>query len=253
MQLAAFAKAAPPHLRQMSARVDSRSKAMQGALLRWLNRYARKVVEAELARQVKKADDGLRDDLLELIRLYGLRQMDDAARMAGGNVRAEAVDSYLKTKEIRIQGLMAETRDQIREDIRRVLRGSLSETPQPSAGEIARRIRGSYFGPVDARPFAVSSERAALIARTELAQAENTGIVEGYRATGVEWLEWLAYTDGESGDRHHERMNGKRVKLGEMFTNTATGNELRYPGDPEAPIKETANCRCSVRAVRAAA
>ncbi len=235
-------------------RLDARSKPLAQAMAQWLARYARLVVERELSRRVRKADDEqrLQRELEQILRLYGVRQMTDAAHgTRGGNwqLPPSAIDAFLEQKVIQVTGLARDTRQAIRDDIRRVLREALSETPQPSAGEVARRIRSSYFGPEDARPFAVSSERAALIARTELVQAENTGIVEGYKASGVEEIEWLAYSDGKSGDRHHEDMNGERVKLGEYFV-TPLGNKLRYPGDPAAPIKETANCRCTVAPVR---
>lgn len=96
--------------------------------------------------------------------------------------------------------------------------------------------------------YAFSPERAELIARTEMAQAENTGIVEGYKATGVLGLEWLAYDDGRTGDRRHNEMKGLAVEVGDRFY-TPLGNWLRYPGDPMAPIGETANCRCSTRPI----
>lgn len=41
----------------------------------------------------------------------------------------------------------------------------------------------------------------------------------------------------------HEAMHGQARRLGEPFESGA-GNELAYPGDPDAPLSETANCRC---------
>lgn len=236
-----------PHNR----RIDARAKPMAQALARWLSRYGRLLVERELRYHILKADDEerLRLELERLLHLYGLRQMDEAARGTGAKlVPAKAIDDFLATKSMRITGIMAESRDAVREGIRVLMREALAEDPLPSAGEITRRIRRTYLGPADAVPFEISHERAALIARTEMVQAENTGIVEGYKATGVKQLEWLSYSDGASGDRHHERMNGKRVNLGDEFV-TPLGNRLRYPGDPMAPIKETANCRCTVAPV----
>lgn len=101
----------------------------------------------------------------------------------------------------------------------------------------------------EVREYAFSPERAALIARTETAIAENAGIFAGYEASGVEEIEWLAMRDGRSGDRHHERMHGKRVKLGEYFT-LPSGARMLYPGDSDGPIADLANCRCASRAVR---
>ncbi len=87
-----------------------------------------------------------------------------------------------------------------------------------------------------------------LIARTEMAQAENTGIVEGYKASGVKRLVWLAYKDGRSGDREHDEMHRVETPVGVPFE-LPDGTRMRYPGDPAAPIKHTANCRCSVGSV----
>lgn len=249
MELVTKARSLAAHNR----RIDARAKPLAGALARWLERYSRLIVERELSRQLRKDrdEDRFRDELERLLRLFGLRTMQDAAGgVVAGDVAipAELVTEFLATKTVQVTGIMAETRESVRAGIKQLIDEALREEKKPSAGEIARRIRSSYFGPEDARPFAVSSERAALIARTELVQAENGGIVAGYTATGVQEIEWVAYTDGRSGDRHHERMDGKRVKLGESFT-TPLGNELRYPGDPLGPIKETANCRCTVAPV----
>lgn len=112
-------------------------------------------------------------------------------------------------------------------------------------GEIARRIHTQFHGKEsEGRIRVFSPERAALIAQTELGQAENLGIFEGYRTSGVEEIEWLARV----GSVRHGHMDGKRVKLGEHFI-TRRGNRLRHPGDMAAPIGETINCQCTVRAV----
>ncbi len=100
----------------------------------------------------------------------------------------------------------------------------------------------------DVREYAFSPERAALIARTETSIAENAGIFAGYEASGVEEIEWLAFRDGRSGDRHHERMHGKRVKLGDYFI-LPSGAQMMFPGDSDGPIGDLANCRCTSRAV----
>lgn len=241
-------------LAQHSRRIEARAKPLTGGLVLWLARYARVLLEREIGRQVRKddEDDRARDELADLIRLFGLRTLQGAAAGVAGSaivVPESLISDFLASKDVRITGIMSETRDQVRNEVRRVIAEAAGEQPTPSAGEIARRLRASFSGESPDQPFVLSPERASLIARTELVQAENTGIVEGYRATGVQEIEWLAYTDGASGDRHHERLNGQKVPLGETFT-TPLGNELRYPGDPDAPIEDTANCRCTVAPVR---
>jgi hypothetical protein len=43
----------------------------------------------------------------------------------------------------------------------------------------------------------------------------------------------------------HKVMHGQKRGWGEPFV-SGLGNELRFPGDPEAPIEETAGCACGV-------
>ena len=171
---------------------------------------------------------------------------------------------------------MASVRTDVRSSVRQIISDALLEDPRPSTGEIARRIRTTFAGPPiggtvrDIVPaprsgsrvlptqrarltdggslYIFSSERAALIARTEMAQAENEGIVEGYRQSSVRGLKWLAYNDGRTGDRRHNEMKGVTTPIGVPFI-LPDGTPIRFPGDPNAPIKHTANCRCTVAPV----
>jgi len=238
---------------------------MARALKRWLREHADAIlpdVVREVLGEIEKARRPATPEQKELARLlylFGLRTASDSAREVAGrvilprNLEREAFErKAVKIKwfwewggaiEQRAYVIAKSTREMVRSSVKQIIRDTYDEAKRPSAGEVARRIRTQWHSQ-GGSVFAFSSERAALIARTELAQAENTGIVAGYEATGVKEIEWLAYTDGRSGERHHEKMNTVRVKLGEKFT-LPNGDKLRYPGDPLAPIRSTANCRCS--------
>jgi hypothetical protein len=235
-------------------KLEARAKPFERALTQWLIKYGDLVLRQELSRGVSKADTerSLRNDLSRLLELFGVRAIEEAGSSIAGTgwaIPPKLYKEYIAAKEVKLTGIMAATREAVRGSVRRVVLDAETESPQPSAGEIARRIRTQYHGDADQKPFTISSERAALIARTELVQAQNTGIVEGYRATGVKRIEWLAYRDGKSGERHHEKMHGVIINLGDYFE-TPLGNKLRYPGDPSGPIADTANCRCSAASLR---
>lgn len=93
--------------------------------------------------------------------------------------------------------------------------------------------------------------RSEVIGRTEAMRAVNQGNEEAYRqaiADGVikaEQLrrEWRTRLDGRE-RKTHEFLNGEVRGWGETWV-TENG-ELRYPGDPEAPAKETIQCRCAI-------
>lgn len=93
--------------------------------------------------------------------------------------------------------------------------------------------------------------RSEVIGRTEAMRAVNQGNEEAYRqaiANGTiraEQLrrEWRTRMDGRE-RRTHMFLNGQVRNWGETWV-TENG-ELRYPGDPEAPAKETIQCRCAI-------
>lgn len=90
------------------------------------------------------------------------------------------------------------------------------------------------------------SNRAAAVrlARTSTTAAENAGRVDSYkRAKGLGikvQQEWMATLDLRTRSSHRQ-LDGEKVEVGEKFS-----NGCRYPGDPEAPYAETANCRCTL-------
>lgn len=92
--------------------------------------------------------------------------------------------------------------------------------------------------------------RAETIARTESMRSLHAGQDESIRQAiesgaitrdQVEFI-WRATSDKRTRDTHRE-MNGQRRKMGLPFE-SPSGARLEYPGDPSAPIAETANCRC---------
>lgn len=90
------------------------------------------------------------------------------------------------------------------------------------------------------------SNRAAAVrlARTSTTAAENAGRVDSYkRAKGLGinvQQEWVATLDLRTRSSHR-KIDREKVEVGEKFS-----NGCRYPGDPEAPYAETANCRCTL-------
>lgn len=238
--------------------VNARAKAMRSAISRWLRRRAQ-VAFREAVRNLAsqgfrkmefaKAEAGSTEQLREILEMFGLRQFSDAAgAAASGDVvlHPSAITEFLADKEIKLQQIEEETRRGAEKELQHILDEAERETPRPSLQEITRRIRRQFLDSSVAVTF--SDERAELIARTELVMAQNTGAVEGFKASGVEEIQWLAFRDGRSG-RGHDDMHGETVAVGQSFE-LPDGTRMRYPGDPSAPIKHLANCRCSVAPVR---
>lgn len=93
--------------------------------------------------------------------------------------------------------------------------------------------------------------RTELIARTETMRASNAGSHRVFQRWGVSRKGWLAAHDDRTRKSHREA--GAKygpggsvgpIPLDDFFV--VGGSLLEYPGDPGAPIKETANCRCTV-------
>lgn len=92
--------------------------------------------------------------------------------------------------------------------------------------------------------------RAETIARTEamraLHQSQDDSIAQAVESGSVAndqvAFAWRTAHDNRVRDSH-QSMDGQQVQRGESFV-SGNGNSLMFPGDPEAPIEETANCRC---------
>lgn len=251
-------------------RVQALAQPLAAALRTWLAR-AVAIEIAKATRDPTRYTRGAKQlgderDLISLLLRFGMRRVGDAANGEGATLDGSLISDAIEGKPVRISffqehrrgiekraaGMTEEVQERVRESVRGIVDGAASEGL--STGELARRIARTIHavepeeGGEPGRAYVFSFERAEVIARTEMGQAENTGKMVGFEALGVEEIEWLAYGDGRSGDRHHERMDGKRIKLGGTFT-TPLGNRLRYPCDTSGPAEDVVNCRCTVRAV----
>jgi hypothetical protein len=254
-----------PRTSPAQARERALARALQAELDALALLYARQEVR-DLTRLRKsaadrdaRAEERLWGRVAALLARFGARAVSDAATevtagslvqgvLEGRTPRIKVFQEWRAGLDRRVSDLRESTREAVRAAVQTIVSEAEAEVPRPSTGSIARRIR-TQLTAEEGRVLAFSSERAALIARTELNIGANTGLAGGYEALGVEQIEWIAYRDGRSGDRHHERMHGKRTRLGEPFT-LPSGAQLRWPGDQDGPIGELANCRCTTRAVK---
>ena len=84
-------------------------------------------------------------------------------------------------------------------------------------------------------------------ARTAITGAENAGRVESYRyaeSIGITLQkEWMATLDDKTRDEHRD-LDGQRVDVDEPFR--VGGEEIMFPGDPDAEGYLVYGCRCSL-------
>jgi hypothetical protein len=101
---------------------------------------------------------------------------------------------------------------------------------------IARMIR-------DRTP-AISTQRGALIARTETHGAANYGANAAAAETGLTLQkEWVSAAD-ERTRESHRLADGQIAGMDDAFD--VGGASLMYPGDPSGPADEIIACRCSI-------
>ncbi len=92
-----------------------------------------------------------------------------------------------------------------------------------------------------------------MIARTEALRAAHEGTEDLYRQAiergdiedGQLTRIWNAGPRTKHAREQHQKMDGERVKMGDPFV-MPDGSRLRYPGDPRADPKHTAQCRCTI-------
>lgn len=80
---------------------------------------------------------------------------------------------------------------------------------------------------------------AKRIARTEIHNSHNQGVMRIYNEVGVEYTQWIAAHDNRTRESHIE-IDGEIIEMGGTYS-----NGLRYPGDTSGDIEEWINCRCS--------
>ena len=80
---------------------------------------------------------------------------------------------------------------------------------------------------------------AKRIARTEIHNSHNQGVMRIYNEVGVEYTQWIAAHDNRTRESHLD-IDGEIIEMGGTYS-----NGLRYPGDTSGDIEEWINCRCS--------
>jgi len=88
------------------------------------------------------------------------------------------------------------------------------------------------------------SQRRRMIAEHEGQAAYNAGVHFGSKQVGATSKTWVSNKDSKV-RTEHRLLDGDTVEMGGNFK--VAGQEIRFPGDPLAPIGLTANCRCRLR------
>lgn len=96
------------------------------------------------------------------------------------------------------------------------------------------------------RKLGYNERRAETIARTETMYALNTGVVEQYKESGIEYVKWLASYDDRTCDDHEVILPDGSVEYGGCAA--MDGKIFRVDNCPDMPAHP--NCRCSWAASR---
>lgn len=104
----------------------------------------------------------------------------------------------------------------------------------------------------------ISERDATRIARTETNAVNNAASVETAKATGATYKQWVSTNDRRTRpshfdvtdvvvdgvESHVDGVAGRVASIDAPFM--VGGNPAQYPGDPQLPASQRANCRCTV-------
>lgn len=137
-----------------------------------------------------------------------------------------------------IDEVVPRTRDEMIGQIAGGLEGVYGAAGKPSPSRPANRPAHQDSAELYRR-IRVGSARLAQTGTTRAREMVRANLAAGMGATQQTWRT-------RKDDRvrmSHGALEGETRPVGEPFV-TVNGARLLYPGDPEAPIGETANCRC---------
>lgn len=134
------------------------------------------------------------------------------------------------------------TKKKIHQVVKRLVAEAIDEgNPNP---ELASGLKDEFD--------ALTSSRAQLIARTEVASASNNGSLEAVKALEIPNMvkEWVSVNDdrtrdGDHGGADHSSMDGERVPIEEKFT-VPPDASMDCPGDSAGGADQVCNCRCTL-------
>lgn len=92
------------------------------------------------------------------------------------------------------------------------------------------------------------SNPPTLLAQMAASAVVNATIFAATSAAGWTRKTWISQEDSRVRDSHRA-LDRTSVPMDKPFV-SPSGAKLRFPGDPRAPIEETANCRCFLRMAR---
>ncbi len=202
------------------------------------------------ARRVREVSEGVRQVVRDIVRTEvpaGINPRDTARRIRGSiglTARQErAVSNFRRMLETGDrQALDRALRDKRFDgSIRRAIAGE-KELSAAQIDKMVNRYRERYI-----------KYRSEVIGRTEAIRALSGGGDEYIRSQVDAGLidarqvrrEWVVTRDDKLRDDHRAipRLNPDGVGLDEPFA--YPGGTIRYPGDPNAPVAMTAQCRCA--------
>lgn len=155
------------------------------------------------------------------------------------------VEAVVTVTQTQVQDVWAELGADLRHTVRRTTLGVLR--PDEAIAALVPSIR-------DAKSFGTAAARADTIVRTETNRAFNLAAAarldEMHAALGDEVRKrWVSFTDEKTRKTHREAnrrygFDGTAIRVSERFV--VGGALMRYPHDPDAPVREVANCRCKL-------
>lgn len=212
-------------------------------------RRAAPEVPREVLRAVTRSSTVTRGEVLTAVEVI---ENDDELRMAR--------DDFLETQAEIVARPPAMIRDRVTAAVR-------DATPEPDASPVAQVIDTAATPAADKVAVSVPDIEVVVVNQRTAASSvltpgseavRDVARLSGYQAAGVQnaavitaaklsedELEktWIATIDGKTRNTHFAA-DGQRAPLAGTFT--VGGASLRFPGDPDGPPDEVANCRCRV-------